>query len=390
VAWTVFGLSTAAVVAGVGVLALVPTQALVAAGTSFTLSTFYCVVVLAFGVVGAVVAARVGNAIGWLFLVMLAVQGAYQLGFALTHYSLAVNRLPWEPFTAWMSEQSPATPVLIGFAFLLFPDGRLPSRRWRPAAVAVVLAGAAMVARYALAPGPFTQFPGITNPLGVETMPWLRQVPTDHLPAAVLVPGVVALVVRFRRSRGPERLQLKWFAWAGGLVVAVNGVVLAIDAVVPAPVDLDAVGGAVFALVLCTVPAAIGIAISRYRLYDVDLVINRTLVYLALTAVLGASYVGGVLVLQQVLSPLTETSDLAVAGSTLAVAALFRPVRGRVQTVVDRRFYRRRYDATRTLEAFGGRLRELDLDTLGADLQGVVRETVEPTAVRLWLRDGST
>ena len=188
---------------------------------------------------------------------------------------------------------------------------------------------------------------------------------------------------RFRHARGDERQQLRWFAAAGG-VFALACVIY----VAPfSPLPSDTAGQAVVLLTFCGIPVAAGVAILRYRLYDLDLVVNRALVYGALTATLVGAYVGSVLLLQLALSPLTEQSDLAIAGSTLAVAALFGPARRRIQALVDRRFYRRRYDAALTLERFGGRLREqVDLDALGVDLKAVVAETVQPAHVSLWLR----
>jgi hypothetical protein len=203
----------------------------------------------------------------------------------------------------------------------------------------------------------------------------------------------VALVRRLRRSSGLERLQLKWLAAAGAvqailLVVSIAGTELAAAwSADPQPAWLTALD-TVRLVSFVLLPAAIGTAILRHRLYDLDLVINHALVYGTLTATLAASYLGSVLVLQLVLSPFTDQSDLAVAGSTLAVAALFRPARARIQGGVDRRFYRRRYDAARTLASFTSRLRdEVDLGSVSDDLRGVVRETVQPAHVSLWIRD---
>ena len=196
--------------------------------------------------------------------------------------------------------------------------------------------------------------------------------------------AVTGLFVKRRRATAEQRLQLKWFLFASLLLT----VVLAVTAVAEAALTqgsntANLVGGFVFAFMA----VSIGIAVLKHRLYDIDVVISRTLVYGALTATLAGAYLGSVLVLQLALSGLTEGSGLAVAGSTLAVAALFRPARSRIQELVDRRFYRRRYDAARTLESFGARLRdEVELDSLSADLRAVVNDTMQPAHVSLWLR----
>jgi hypothetical protein len=196
-----------------------------------------------------------------------------------------------------------------------------------------------------------------------------------------MVAAVVSLVIRFRRSRGDERQQLKWFACAGALLplLAISDIILLPDVFI----DL------LFAVLTAFLPVAAGIAILRYRLYDIDALINRTLVYAALTLTLGVAYVGSVLLLQTALRPFTSGSDIAVAVSTLAVVALFQPLRRRIQDWVDRRFYRSRYDAQRTLDEFSSRLREeVDLAQLEGQLVTAVERTIRPTHASLWLRPG--
>jgi hypothetical protein len=221
------------------------------------------------------------------------------------------------------------------------------------------------------------------NPIGV-TSPWVDLL--NGLSVLAIAIGIVgssaSLIVRFRRSRGEQRQQMKWLALAGGVAAAT----------IPIAVSLyDEIGAAAMnAAIMLSVlglPAATGVAILRYRLYDIDVVINRTLVYGVLTMTLALAYLGSVLLLQVALSGVTEGSGFAVAASTLAVAGLFRPARSGIQGLVDRRFYRRKYDAARTLERFGAHLRdEVALDSLSADLRTVVVETMQPAHVSLWLR----
>jgi hypothetical protein len=345
----------------------------------------------AFAVVGALIASRhPANAIGWL---LLAVALTFALGDAIEGYC-ATSSDP-APVAMWLDDWFGNIWIaLVGVWIpLLFPDGRLPSRRWRPFAWCGTAAFAVATLAYALGdrildtaapgsvPNPYA-LPGAAGDLAASVAPLaeLALIPT-------VVGALAGLVVRLRRSRGVERQQLKWFAFVGSLMLA--ALFLAAVSLVDPELLGDNIGtlgwGAFLLLTVLGLPLAIGAAILRHRLYDIDVVINRTLVYGALTATLGATYLGLVLLLGLTLG----TSDVAIAISTLAVAALFRPLRARIQGAVDRRFFRRRYDAARTLDAFSTRLRdELDLDALRGEISSVVGETVQPAHVSLWLREG--
>jgi len=348
----------------------------------------FAVAALSFGTVGALIVARVEhNRIGWVFWVTGLSIAVGNLAFQYADHGLyiAEQRLPGATFAAWLPVGIPPAFGLLGIALLLFPDGRLPSRGWRPALV-LALAGIAFnVVGYGLRPGPLdAPFDVVDNPFGVAG----AKEPLDALSGlGWLLMGLsvglaaVAMSRRLRRAHGVERQQLKWLAFAA----AITGTAIVADVISYFIQDtgFESVRNAVLAFAFAVFPVAAGAAILRYRLFDIDVVINRTLVYGALTAALGATYLALVLLLGLTLG----TSNLAIAISTLAVAALFRPARARIQAAVDRRFYRRRYDAALTLESFGARLRdELDLETLGADLRDVVSETVQPASVSLWLR----
>jgi hypothetical protein len=351
------------------------------------------VALLAFPLVGALIVSRDRhNSVGWLFCavgVPFALAGLAHSWGAYTLFE-EPGALPAGDVAAWLASWLFVPPLFAvpSLLFLLFPDGRPPSPRWRPVVWAVVVAVPAVGVGSALTPGKLTEppFRGIENPAGIEGTGAAFEVIAIAgfitLFFTILF-GAAAIVVRFRRATGEERLQLKWFATAGALFA-----LACIASIAPfSPVPADTTGQALILLTFAGIPVAAGVAILRYRLYDIDLVINRTLVYGGLTATLAGAYLGTVLLLQLALSPLTEQSDLAVAGSTLAVAALFRPARARIQRFVDRRFYRSRYDAARTLEAFGTRVRdEVDLDRLGGELRAVVAETMRPNGVSIWLR----
>jgi hypothetical protein len=343
---------------------------------------------LAFPTVGAIIASRrSGNAVGWIFCAIGLCGGASIFFAQYGIYALVTNpdSLPAGVIATWIATWVwlPSVTLTITFLLLLFPHGRLLSPRWRPVAwlaAAVTMAGTALLA---IVPWDLLN-PGVPaqNPVGVESLGYLGIAPPVPIfligiPTTLL--SVASLVLRFRRSRGEERQQLKWFVYAGVLIVGALFVPLLVPGAAASLLQL---------LVMPLLPVAVGFAIMRYRLYEIDLLINRTLVYGALTALLVAVYVGSVVLLQGALRALTgQESQLAVVASTLAVAAIFNPLRRRIQSIVDRRFYRRKYDAAKTLEAFSAKLRdETDLDALSDDLVGVVRETMQPAHVSLWLR----
>jgi hypothetical protein len=353
-------------------------------------------VLLAFVVVGTlIVTRRPGNRIGWLFC---AIGLPVLLGSFATQYAVAAllahrPALPAGQAMAWLAGWTSVVGVSLFFYLLvLFPDGHLPSRRWRPVAWLYGGALAVGLVTAALQPGTTMVFIGdlgpIRNPLGWQQAAAVLGAinGASRLVTTVLLPvGAVGLGLRLRRSRGVARQQLKWLAYAGAVLV---GAIVVEGLVQWLGHDRGALG-AVLGVVLILggmlgVPVAAGVAIFRYRLYDIDRLLNRTLVYGLLTALLGGTYAGLVLALGQVLG---HSSSLVVAAATLTVAAAFQPARRRIQQVVDRRFNRRRYDAAKTIAAFSARLRQqLDLEALTAELLAVVDQTVEPTTVSLWLR----
>jgi hypothetical protein len=269
---------------------------------------------------------------------------------------------------------------------LLFPTGRLPSRRWRPVLWIVALGLALYVTSVMLKPGPAGD--GLPdNPLGVTAADQVLgpiAAASGLLFAVFLILVLASLVLRFRRAQGDERQQLKWLVY-GVLLLALVGTTLGrIVEQIPSPF----VGPVYAAVLLSIIPAAIGLAVLKYRLYDIDRIISRTLAYALLTAVLAGLYTVVVLVLGRLFGGIAKRPpSWAVAGATLAVASLFQPARRRIQAVVDRRFNRRKYDAARTVEAFSAQLRdEVDLDTLSAELLMVVDQTMQPTTASLWLQ----
>jgi hypothetical protein len=352
---------------------------------------------LAFATVGALVASRrPANPIGWLLSSM---GFTFALALASSAYATRAlvarpGSLPGPEYAVWAQDWAfgaALAPVIV--VVLLFPNGRPLTPRWRWAVRAWALGIGTAVLGSTLTTRAFSgDRPTTANPFFVPALAGLAG-PLMLLAALCIVPALLAAVVsavlRYRRAAGIERQHLKWLAFASATLVPATGLLAVMDtswaAERPVVHDLIVAGTAA---VPTLIPVAVGIAILRHRLYDIDRLINRTLVYASLTALLGVGYLLGVVLLQRLLDPLTRGSDLAVAGTTLAVAALARPARGRVQALVDQRFNRRRYDAARTLESFCARLRtQLDLDTLGAEVCAVAREAMQPTHVSLWLRD---
>jgi hypothetical protein len=344
-----------------------------------------------FSPVGAVIVPRISpkNPIGWLFC-------AIGLSFGVIHFCAQYARyaLLAAPVTLPAGEAAaailssvwvPAAGINV-FLFLLFPDGRLPSHRWKWffwLSLLLILVG---TISQAFASGTVLGADGIYNPLGVEGLPNAFKL-IETLIYTLIFVSAASLFVRRLRASGVERQQLKWFTYSS--TVAISGVILTY-------IISEAIGsvwlgwaGYVLTLVgLIGVPISMGIAILRYRLFEIDLIINRTLVYGALTAILALLYFGSVTALQSLFSLLTgQGNTLAIVATTLAIAALFNPLRRRIQSFIDRRFYRRKYDARKTLEAFGSKLRdETDLEKLSEYLAEVVDETMQPAHLSVILR----
>jgi hypothetical protein len=339
--------------------------------------------------VGLVLAIRrPRHPVGWLLLALGTSIGASALATSYARYGLLARpgAVPGAGYAAvWFEVGVFVWAAWLGFILLLTPTGSLPSPRWRWWARAVVAAAVLGVASSALLPlGP--PFQAAANPLAVPALAGPLQAVnglTTLVTGLSILVAAGSLVVRFRRARGVERQQLRWLALAAALTAMVVLVLVALI-----PTGNEVLLGWLSAACIALLPLATGAAILRYRLYDLDRIISRTLAYGLLTVLLGLGYVGVVLALGQLFG---QDSSLAVAGATLAVAVAFQPARRRVQQGVDRRFDRRRYDAAQTIQAFSARLRdEVDLDTLSAELVAVVEQTMQPAQVWLWLRPQPT
>jgi len=389
-AWSLMVVSVVLVVGGIALAQMARSSAPERLYYGPVDAVFSLATVLTFSVVGAMIASRQPrNAIGWIFCGVGLVMGINSLAGGYAEYRLSGGSAPGSlaETAAWFASWSWTILVYAptSFLLLLFPDGRLPSPRWRPVAWCAALGLIGFLAGAALQTGPLGDFPRIVNPYGVDSLILeVVAVTGAILAAASMVASAVSLIVRMRRAGRAQRQQIKWLAYGGAIVVGT------VFASVVISIWSANVGIAVVSVGLLGVPIFTGVAIARYRLYDIDIVINRTLVYGALTAALVAVYFGGVVTLQILFRALTgqeQQPQLALVVTTLAIAALFDPLRRRIQSFIDRRFYRRKYDAAKTLEAFSARLREeTDLGTLTDDLVGVVGETMRPAHVSLWLR----
>jgi hypothetical protein len=350
---------------------------------------------ISFLIVGVLIASRrPENPIGWMFCLigLASIWEFFAQEYAFYALVTQPGTLPGGVWMAWTQIWTASAWGLMLFALLLFPDGRLPSPRWRPlawVAATVFILGTILPA---LEPGRLQA--GVPNPTGIEQAAGILE-----LSQSILIPATLGLVlaiatsviVRFRRARGEERQQLKWLAYSVGVLSGVAVVGFLNFQVLNNPLPFfEDVGSVLGVVAIAAVPVAIGVAILRYGLYEIDLIINRTLVYGSLTVMLGLVYFGGVTATQAIFRALTGQQNqpqLVIVVSTLVIAALFNPLRRRIQAFIDRRFYRRKYDAAKTLEAFSAKLRdETDLDALNDDLVGVVRETMQPSHVSLWLR----
>jgi hypothetical protein len=345
-----------------------------------------------FSTVGAIVASRrAENPVGWLFCLL---GFAFSIGHFSSQYAIHAqlaqpDLLPAGQALAWIS--SWVLPPIIGlqvFSFLLFPTGRLPSRRWMWLAWLTVASAVAGTISSAFSLGANAGLGPVQNPLGIEGFSNVYEAVLNLL-TLLTVSAALSPFARLRRAGGEERQQIKWFAYAAAATVSSLVLAYMIPNSIDTPPWFERAGYALLIATTPAIPVPIGIAILRYRLYDIDRIINRTLVYGALTVTLVAVYVGSVLSIQYAFRGLTGSeSQLAIVASTLLIAALFNPLRRRVQNFIDHSFYRSKYDAARTLEVFSAKLRdERDIDTLNSELLSTVRETMQPEHVSLWLRE---
>jgi hypothetical protein len=378
---------------------------------SWAMSVLRAVLILTYSTIGALVASRrPGNPIGWIFCGAGLFLAGLFLTTAYAEYALYGGNSPvtGAQYSAWLSDQLlvSVVPLLMVLLLLLFPtgrlpsglllpEGRLPSRSWQ-AVMWMAVGGSAMLGLWQITgPGIGTDDPFyVGNPLEIGgtagNVVYVGGKIGGYLLLVSILFAGVSLIARTVLARGEERQQLKWFTYGAAVTIGGFFVILLLGTGYSEMSELMwTIGSIAIILGFGSFPIATGIAILRYRLYDIDVVINRTLVYGLLTVLLATIYFGGVTATQAVFQQRTgreELPQLAIVASTLVIAALFNPLRRRIQTFIDRRFYRRKYDAAKTLEAFSARLRdETDLDRLGDELVGVVSETMQPKHASLWL-----
>ncbi len=384
IAWSVCGL----------ILALIACAFVLASLNSYEGFVTFLIAEATAALVGGLIASRrPQNPVGWLILghALCFTVGEFSRQYAIYGLITEPDALPlaramaWPPYWIWY----PGLMLMLAFLPLYFPNGRLVSRRWRPVVWFAAFVTAFAVVLSAVRPG-VGETRSVPNPLGMEALdevPRAFSVAFTLMSTAWLFLGAVAalsLVVRFRRSRDEERQQIKWVVFAVVLLISFTAVdLLFLRGLIPVALD-----EALFVLSLEALWVAIAVAVLRYRLYDIDRIINLTLVYGGLTGALVAVYVGSVVLLQYLFRVLGGAeSQLAIVASTLIIAALFNPLRRRIQIFIDRRFYRGKYDARETLETFSAKLRdETNLDALSDDLLGVIHGTVQPEHASLWLR----
>jgi hypothetical protein len=361
------------------------------------LGNLFKVLSLAFATVGALVASRrPQNPIGWILEA-----GALLLALSDFAEQYAVYTLVTEPGALWggwfmgwirLWASTLGFYLIFTFTFLLFPSGRLLSRRWLPVMWFAVGVAGLLTVTAALQPGSFSFIPSLQNPYGIDAKAGvLSQVNgiVNSLVRASVGSSALSVILRFRRAQGEERQQFKWIAYAAALLILYAIVGVFVETLSPQyALALESAEAPVFV----ALPVAVGIAILKYRLYDIDLIIRRTLIYGILTAALALVYFGSVAVLQALFSAVTgqQQSPLVIVLSTLAIAALFAPLRRHVQNAIDHRFYRRKYDAEKTIANFSAFLRdEVDLDRLETALLSVIEETFQPESLSLWRRESS-
>jgi hypothetical protein len=379
IAWSVCAVTLLVLALSMVLIALGWSTTLPSGWTSWRDQTVSLAGIIGAPILGGLIASRrPRNSYGWLWL---------GFGLGLTLQSLAI---PYEAYALVVEPGSLRAPRTISHVLelggqvaltiapllmLLFPTGRLPSRRWRPLAWTSTTAGAILL---------FLVL-SFDNPDQVGGAIAIVTIVVVYVLFSALLLCALSIVIRYRRASGAERQQLKWFALAAVVIgVVVAGHLLFLDLLLP-----EAILNLLDAATITCLYVAVGIAILRYRLYDIDIIINRTLVYASLTVTLLLLYFGSVVGLQYILRALTgQESQLAIVASTLVIAALFNPMRRRIQNFIDHSFYRRKYDAAKTLEAFSAKLRdETDVDILNSELLSTVRETIQPEHVSLWLRE---